>query len=534
MVNATSSVICGATEASDRVWTRSTTVLANHTTTGGANLYNYYGRVLDPYVMKDGWNDSLATGVSNRHWMYYATSGKAAANNYTNISSAYRAWPVMGAYTRTVYKINATECKYHVDGVRAPVVWKEASGNYHMLYSGKNDNVDSGAWKIFLANSTDGLNWTGHGQCIDIGDWGWDSASIEPQDVHIVDGLITLLYSGENGAGVTRLGMATAATGDLQTWSKKICVTPLGDSGDFDDTNIYDGSMGVNWRGTDTFRVYSIGTNSTGTMALSDLTAKNTTWFANGTYRMSVCIEDDMLKMDQNESRLLDPSDGWGETWDNTNKTKLVEAWFSIGAGNISMAQRDSGQAWTGRDSYRTFFNNSGHTLNLLETLNGNVGANKNFSAMDDYNGQYMLGVKGSAISDIWGFGESFETNDTGNLYTMDDTYTGGVFGLESTSVTMTTWDWYRQAPNYAEDLTTDVSGTEVSATVVNDPGGHGGGGGGAPVPPSQTDDTPEEEDEGTGCSFAIGNPMGALYMVAMWSPVPAAVILWRLRRRRK
>ena len=99
----------------------------------------------------------------------------------------------------------------------APIVWKE-EGRYFMLYQGWKEGTGP---RIFgLATSDDGLKWEKHSKnpVMTPSPGQWDQGGFECGCVLKIDDYYRLYYSGHNGDGKLRIGMANST--NLIEWEK--------------------------------------------------------------------------------------------------------------------------------------------------------------------------------------------------------------------------------------------------------------------------------------------------------------------------
>jgi hypothetical protein len=131
--------------------------------------------------------------------------------------------------------LEGREGSFDAQGVHDPVVF-EANGEWMMLYAGEFDGLTG----IGLATSPGGYDWTSRdGPVFTVGE-SWDSVSVVPGSVSIIDGEYTLWYTGSNGE-VDKIGAATSTNGI--SWNRVGDGEALfagGAPGEFDDSSVRD------------------------------------------------------------------------------------------------------------------------------------------------------------------------------------------------------------------------------------------------------------------------------------------------------
>ena len=120
---------------------------------------------------------------------------------------------------------------------------QKIDGTFHMWYGGRKNPAAGGVWKIGLATSADGINWTrsSSNPVLNSGPAGsWDESQVDQPSVLIDGSAYYMWYQGKNALIKTRFGLATSADGINWTKSSSNPVLNLGPSGAWDDARIAD------------------------------------------------------------------------------------------------------------------------------------------------------------------------------------------------------------------------------------------------------------------------------------------------------
>lgn len=193
--------------------------------------------------------------------------GNVGHVNVINDNGVYKMW--YGGYDGSTWRIHLAVSPDETSWVRKGVVlsagaagqpdddhvvWQSVikeNGTYRMWYAG-NDGLN---YRILLASSPDGENWTKKGVVLDLGSPG-DPDDVGASDPYIVkrDGLLMMWYYANSG---NVLCYATSTDGE--NWTKHGMAVPRGISGQSDDTVVggssalveYDGYAKLWYQGSD-------------------------------------------------------------------------------------------------------------------------------------------------------------------------------------------------------------------------------------------------------------------------------------------
>ena len=244
--------------------------------------------------------------------------------------------------------VSATWDDYHV---YAPSVVFDGS-TYHMWYGGRPSS--SGTLRIGYATSTDGETWfrIGGNFALDKGSGGsFDDTHVNNPSVAMLDNGYVMAYSGHSGS-YWRLGLAFSPDGFNWTKSGSNPV-PAGDSGTWDD--YHNSSPALFWDGTDLHMWYSgCGTSSctyeAGHMVnrwpTAALTAPlNGDSFTSGTPIQFQGVADDFAALDTLEVVFTDE---WGTVLDTSTSDvfgnfDFIATTLAVGTHEITVTVTDEG-----------------------------------------------------------------------------------------------------------------------------------------------------------------------------------------------
>src|SRR2546427_9338725 len=115
---------------------------------------------------------------------------------------------------------------------------------YKMWYAGRDGSPDAGShYRIFFANSTDGIAWSKHGLVLDVGPpgSGEDFYLYSPTVVYEA-GLYRMWYSGQ-ATGTPRVATFLAESTDGLSWTRRGVVLSWGAPGSLDSLAVHDATV---------------------------------------------------------------------------------------------------------------------------------------------------------------------------------------------------------------------------------------------------------------------------------------------------
>ena len=202
----------------------------------------------------------IKTAPTTYHMWFEGANASGAKHEQIGhaTSSDGQTWTIDAA---PVFNHSGTVGKFDRNGVGDPTIIKDGS-TYRMWYAGKDTGTKN---KIGYATSLDGLSWSRQNSgnpVLSTTGGAFDSVAVYGPMV-IKDGAtLHMLYTGVDGAGVTRIGYATSPATDGVTWTKTPgAVLNVGSAGAWDAAGvkmcgaILDGS---------TFRMWYVGLNAAG------------------------------------------------------------------------------------------------------------------------------------------------------------------------------------------------------------------------------------------------------------------------------